>query len=382
MCTLPPSVVVRGTDPGQPRSATSVTGTEGGAGTRVRSARRRGSPARASTRSVLARSSPARDRRARPPTCVSMARLDTLYLSSTRSPPDQWPDTDTAASVTSLHRRRSPRAATVATGSSTVPPMVPLVSSSPLTDGASIHHWWSCPRRTRASYVTSRSPRLMSRRAVALTLATGESIVIAARDSHVPARATSARARSRRMPVPACCTDPPRDDNDLAAQPPRTVASERQREPAKIDLRPSGTPDRQGEIAHVHASNVERGERPGRPGARGNWPRRDSRRGIDHDIRPRHVEPAQRKPSENDACREVHVHAFRAEERARRAWLGHADAVKGHAGRTEPVLEAGGARLDPQSRTNGRGTGSEKEGLTRTSREEGDASGGEDGQQQ
>ncbi len=365
-------------NPGHVTSATSVSGAAGSADALVTGASRRAFSTLTSARRELEPSSSPTTRRALPFRFAPSARLEALYRSIVRSVPDQRPATDTLASVTSCHCRRLTRPSKLATGWSSVPPTVPDASSSPSSGGTFVNHFWSSPSATRASYVTSRSPRLTSRYAVPPIAATGDSIVIDVRASDVPASDTSARARSK--PI----SDVPRRTD----HPPETTTAPRTT-PGPSPVNDSESP-RTATCVPVGLTDVSARSRTCPPwmsneGTVAEDRSRDRGRtlrcGVEHDFGLGDIEPAEHEGSAENSGGEVDVHALRVEERTRRGRLPDGDGVQRDAERAGPVVETGGACLDPELIKKRRGQGAQQERLARRrGKEEGAA--GEDHQQQ
>ena len=103
--------------------------------------------------------------------------------------------------------------------------------------------------------------------------------------------------------------------------------------------------------------------------------------GVEHDFGLGDVEPAEHKGSAKNSWGKVDFYAFRLEERMRRGGLPDADGAQRHAERAGPVVETGGARLDPETIEKRRRQGAEHERFARRrGKEEGTT--GQDHQQQ
>ena len=108
---------------------------------------------------------------------------------------------------------------------------------------------------------------------------------------------------------------------------------------------------------------------------------RTLRCGVEHDFGLGDIEPAEHEGSAENGGGEVDLHALRVEERTRRGGLPDVDGVQRDAERAGPVVETGGACLDPELIEKRRGQGAQHERLaSRRGEEEGTA--GEDHQQQ
>ncbi len=117
------------------------------------------------------------------------------------------------------------------------------------------------------------------------------------------------------------------------------------------------------------------------PGSRGDDRGRTLGCGVEHDFGPGDIESAEYKRSAENSWGKVDLHAFCLEERTRRGGVPDVDSVQRDAERAGPVVESGGARLDPELIKKRRGEGVEHERLARRrGKEEGTA--GEDHQQQ
>ena len=108
---------------------------------------------------------------------------------------------------------------------------------------------------------------------------------------------------------------------------------------------------------------------------------RTLRCGVEHDFGPGDIEPAEHEGSAENGGGEVDLHALRVEERTRRGGLPDVDGVQRDAERAGPVVETGGACLDPELIKKRRGQGAQHERLARRRGEE-EGTAGEDHQQQ
>ena len=102
---------------------------------------------------------------------------------------------------------------------------------------------------------------------------------------------------------------------------------------------------------------------PASPVSRGDDRGCTLRCGVEHDFGRGDIEPAEHEGSAENGGGEVDFHALHVEERARRGGLPDVDGVQRDAERAGPVVETGGACLDPELITKRRGQGTQHERL-------------------
>ena len=112
-------------------------------------------------------------------------------------------------------------------------------------------------------------------------------------------------------------------------------------------------------------TGAEDGAWPGSPVSREDDRGRTLRRGVEHDLGPGDIEPAEHEGSAENGGGEIDLDALHVEERARRGGLPDGDGVQRDAERAGPVVETGGACLDPELTKKRRGQAAQHERLAR-----------------